>query len=170
MAVAHSEDRLDSGLKGQFVEERHRSMSLLYLDFVCSHFEPVHLNNFSLISSYTKTSRPRGQLPAKQKVGDSRSLQGTVVYGPAARETPLHIHHRTGPDHPDSPAHPVALAVWRSGPWPALRSRSPWGEAVSPSVMILLAGHARCVPRNFPLPINKLYLALFFPIKKNSFF
>lgn len=72
MAVAHSEDWLDGGLKGQFIEER--PMSLLYLDFVCSHFEPVHLNSFSLISSYTKTSHPRGQLPAKQKVGDSHSL------------------------------------------------------------------------------------------------
>lgn len=71
-----------------------------YLDFVHSPFEPVHLNNFSLISSYTKASRPHGLLPAKQKVGESCGLQGAVAYGAAAGEMPLHIHHRIGPARP----------------------------------------------------------------------
>lgn len=96
-----SKDWLDGGLRGQFIEERHMCVTKC-LDFVHSHFEPVHLNNFSLISSYTQTSRPwHGQLPAKQKVGESRSLQGTAAYRAAAREMPLHIHHRTGPVRPD---------------------------------------------------------------------
>lgn len=164
LSLTVSKDWLDGGLRGQF-RERHMCMTK-YLDFVHSPFEPVHLNNFSLISSYTKASRPHGLLPAKQKVGESCGLQGAVAYGAAAGEIPLHIHHRIGPAPPPA----VAASVWWGGTWPALESKRPWREAESPSVMVLLAGNARCFPRKFPLPTNKHFLPFPFQLKIKVFF
>lgn len=38
-------------------------------------------------------SRPDGLLPAEQKVGESRSLQGAAACGADAREILFTIHH-----------------------------------------------------------------------------
>lgn len=120
-----SKDWLDSVLRGQFIEERHMCVTKC-LDLVHSHFELVHLNNFSLISSYTQTSRPwHGQLPAKQKVGESRSSQGTVAYT-EQRPGKCCSTFTTGLALSALTDSAVTVAVWWGGTWPALGSKSPW--------------------------------------------
>lgn len=128
-----------------------------YLDFVHSHFRPVHLNSFSLMRSYVNTHHLNGLLPAGQRVGESCSLQATVANGAPAREMPCLIHLKIYP----STWTRLSLCGGEALGLPG--KPEPRGQAASPSVKILPC-HAGSFPRRVPLPENELYLVLCFPI------